>query len=40
MKHFLNFIGGDFVATGKTFENRAPVDEYRKNKRPFRDSGD
>ena len=26
MKHFLNFIGGDFVATGKTFENRAPVD--------------
>ncbi|OYU99308.1 MAG: 2-hydroxymuconic semialdehyde dehydrogenase [Burkholderiales bacterium PBB5] len=26
MKQFLNFIGGDFVATGKTFENRAPVD--------------
>ncbi len=26
MKQFLNFINGDFVATGKTFENRAPVD--------------
>ena len=26
MKQFLNFIGGEFVATGKTFENRAPVD--------------
>ena len=26
MKEFLNFIGGEFVATGKTFENRAPVD--------------
>ena len=25
MKHFLNFINGDFVATDKTFENRAPV---------------
>ncbi|MDE2456426.1 MAG: aldehyde dehydrogenase family protein, partial [Burkholderiales bacterium] len=26
MKQFLNFIDGAFVATGKTFENRAPVD--------------
>jgi aminomuconate-semialdehyde/2-hydroxymuconate-6-semialdehyde dehydrogenase len=26
MKQFLNFIGGEFVATGKTFEKRAPVD--------------
>ena len=26
MKQFMNFIGGEFVATGKTFENRAPVD--------------
>ena len=26
MKQYLNFIGGKFVATGKTFENRAPVD--------------
>ncbi len=26
MKQFLNYIGGEFVATGKTFENRAPVD--------------
>ena len=26
MKQYLNFIGGEFVATGKTFENRAPVD--------------
>ncbi|WP_428425000.1 2-hydroxymuconic semialdehyde dehydrogenase [Methylibium sp.] len=26
MKQFLNFIDGEFVATGKTFENRAPVD--------------
>jgi aminomuconate-semialdehyde/2-hydroxymuconate-6-semialdehyde dehydrogenase len=26
MKHYLNFIGGEFVATDKTFENRAPVD--------------
>jgi len=26
MKQFLNFIGGEFVATGRTFENRAPVD--------------
>ena len=26
MKHFLNFINGDFVATSKTFENRAPAD--------------
>jgi aminomuconate-semialdehyde/2-hydroxymuconate-6-semialdehyde dehydrogenase len=26
MKQFLNFINGEFVATSKTFENRAPVD--------------
>ena len=26
MKQFLNFINGEFVATQKTFENRAPVD--------------
>jgi len=26
MKQFMNFIGGEFVATAKTFENRAPVD--------------
>ena len=26
MKHYLNFIGGEFVATDQTFENRAPVD--------------
>jgi len=26
MKQFMNFIGGEFVATTKTFENRAPVD--------------
>ena len=26
MKQFLNFINGEFVATAKTFENRAPVD--------------
>ncbi|VTU46635.1 2-hydroxymuconic semialdehyde dehydrogenase (plasmid) [Variovorax sp. SRS16] len=26
MKQFLNFIGGEFVATGKTFDDRAPVD--------------
>ena len=26
MKQFLNFIDGEFVATSKTFENRAPVD--------------
>ena len=26
MKQFMNFIGGEFVATKKTFENRAPVD--------------
>ena len=26
MTQFLNFIHGEFVATGKTFENRAPVD--------------
>jgi aminomuconate-semialdehyde/2-hydroxymuconate-6-semialdehyde dehydrogenase len=26
MKQFLNFINGRFVATGRTFENRAPVD--------------
>ena len=25
MKQFHNFINGEFVATGKTFENRAPV---------------
>lgn len=25
MKQFLNFINGEFVATGKTFEKRAPV---------------
>ncbi len=26
MKQFLNFIGGEFTATGRTFENRAPAD--------------
>ncbi|WP_309626336.1 aldehyde dehydrogenase family protein, partial [Methylibium sp.] len=26
MRQFLNFINGAFVATGKTFEKRAPVD--------------
>lgn len=26
MKQFLNFIGGEFVATSKTFDNRAPAD--------------
>ncbi len=26
MKQFLNFINGEFVATDKTFENRAPAD--------------
>ncbi|MDP9916670.1 aminomuconate-semialdehyde/2-hydroxymuconate-6-semialdehyde dehydrogenase [Variovorax boronicumulans] len=26
MKQFMNFIGGEFVATAKTFDNRAPVD--------------
>lgn len=26
MKQFLNFIDGEFVATGKTFANRAPAD--------------
>ncbi|GAA6142766.1 2-hydroxymuconic semialdehyde dehydrogenase [Hydrogenophaga sp. 5NK40-0174] len=26
MKQFLNFINGEFVATSKTFENRAPAD--------------
>ena len=26
MKQYLNFIHGEFVATSKTFENRAPVD--------------
>ena len=26
MKQFLNFINGEFVATNKTFEDRAPVD--------------
>nr|MBP8820513.1 aldehyde dehydrogenase family protein [Brachymonas sp.] len=25
MKHFLNYINGEFVATGKTFENRNPA---------------
>lgn len=25
MKQFLNFIDGDFVATGKTFDKRAPA---------------
>ena len=25
MKQFLNFINGEFVATGKTFDKRAPV---------------
>ncbi len=25
MKQFHNFINGEFVATGKTFDNRAPV---------------
>ena len=28
MKQFLNFINGEFVATGKTFDNRAPVDNH------------
>ena len=28
MKQFHNFINGEFVATGKTFENRAPVDNH------------
>ena len=28
MKHFLNYINGEFVATGKTFENRAPADNH------------
>ncbi len=28
MKQFLNFIGGEFVATGKTFAKRAPVDNH------------
>jgi aminomuconate-semialdehyde/2-hydroxymuconate-6-semialdehyde dehydrogenase len=28
MKHFHNFINGEFVATAKTFENRAPVDNH------------
>ena len=28
MKHFLNFIDGEFVATEKTFENRAPGDTH------------
>jgi aminomuconate-semialdehyde/2-hydroxymuconate-6-semialdehyde dehydrogenase len=26
MKEFLNFIGGEFVATGRTFDDRAPAD--------------
>ena len=26
MKQFMNFIGGEFVATAKTFDKRAPVD--------------
>ncbi len=26
MKQFMNFINGEFVASGKTFENRAPTD--------------
>jgi aminomuconate-semialdehyde/2-hydroxymuconate-6-semialdehyde dehydrogenase len=26
MKQYMNFIGGEFVASAKTFENRAPVD--------------
>jgi aminomuconate-semialdehyde/2-hydroxymuconate-6-semialdehyde dehydrogenase len=26
MKQFLNFIDGEYVATGKTFQNRSPVD--------------
>ena len=26
MKHFLNYINGEFVATDKTFENHAPAD--------------
>ena len=26
MKNYLNFINGDFVATSKTFDNRAPAD--------------
>ena len=25
MKQFLNFINGEFVATGKTFEDRNPA---------------
>ncbi len=28
MKQFLNFINGEFVATKKTFENRAPADNH------------
>jgi aminomuconate-semialdehyde/2-hydroxymuconate-6-semialdehyde dehydrogenase len=28
MKQFLNFINGEFVATQKTFENRAPADNH------------
>ena len=26
MKQFLNFIDGEFVATGKQFEKRSPLD--------------
>jgi len=26
VKHFLNFINGEFIATSKTFDNRAPAD--------------
>ncbi|MDM0117573.1 2-hydroxymuconic semialdehyde dehydrogenase [Variovorax sp. J22R133] len=26
MRHYLNFIGGEFVATSKTFDNRSPTD--------------
>ena len=28
MKQFHNFINGEFIATGKTFENRAPIDNH------------
>ena len=28
MKQFHNFIAGEFIATGKTFQNRAPVDNH------------
>jgi len=28
MKQFHNFINGEFVATSKTFENRAPADNH------------